>query len=251
MKLSSDNSSTEHPNANDDNPFNKLRNSFKTYGIAFLLDLARTFRKMDKTNENQISRKDFTATIEEKKLLTKAEAEEVLSDLDIDNTGFIVLDDLIKKLKVPIPRIRKNTIDAAISKVDIKKNGLIPLSYLEEIWDGTAQSYIGEDKTAEERKALYLDILKKDAAHEDFVTIEEFTNLHWIQSNLTEDDADFILTMRQAYDLEPEPFLTVAGSEYADDLGGPRRFSHVSQDSVSRLSRPRESMVNENQSISR
>ncbi|KAG8232781.1 hypothetical protein J437_LFUL013278 [Ladona fulva] len=194
-------------------PLNKLRNYSYTNGIDFLLDLGRRLRRLDKEKKNFIYRGDFITLMREMDLLNESEAAETFMECDYTNKGFATLDQLIQRFRYPISPLRKRAIEDAVTKADLNFDGLIPLDYLEEIWDGTVQDYLGDDKNAEERKATFLEILRNDAEHKGYVTAEELTNFLWVQSLITEDEVDFALTVRQAFNLDAPPSDLILGPD--------------------------------------
>ncbi|CAK1604476.1 unnamed protein product [Parnassius mnemosyne] len=189
--------------AHTTDPLEKLRLLCLSRGACGILALGRVFRRMDNNGNKNVNKEEFVKGLAETGLeISEKEAEETFDRFNIDNSGFISFDELIKQIRPPMSDSRRAVVEKVFRKFDKDGHGVITVNDIRKVYCVNSHPlYMSGEETAAKVMNRFLANFEVDGSEDGSVTLEEFMNFYSGISVSIDSDCYFDLMMRQAYKL--------------------------------------------------
>ena len=172
----------------------------KVAGSDGLQSLKRLLRRMDSSGDGRLSKREFVAGLREFGLsITAGEADQVFTFFDLDRSGYLSVDELMKGLRGDLTPFRQELVDMAFARLDKTGDGVVTVDDLEATFDVSQVPEVAAGKMTT-RQALERFMSQWDGRdHDGVVTREEFYDYYRNVGGGIESDKYFELMVRNAW----------------------------------------------------
>uniref|UniRef100_UPI00358E1C41 calcyphosin-like protein isoform X2 n=1 Tax=Myxine glutinosa TaxID=7769 RepID=UPI00358E1C41 len=166
-------------------PLERIRLHCLTRGSAGIKGLGRVFQIMDDDGNRTLDEREFLKGLQDFGLVMEAaEARKTFKSFDQDGSGSIDFDEFLKALRPPMSTSRKESVFLAFRKFDRNGDGVVTIEDLKGVYNPKHHpKYQNGEWT------------------EDQVTQEEFLNYYSGVSASIDNDAYFLLMMKNSWRL--------------------------------------------------
>jgi len=173
-------------------------------GANGILGLGRVFKIMDDDQNRTLDFNEFKKGIRDYGLhLEPKELQEMFSAFDRDGSGLIDFDEFLLALRPPMSKARKDIIGDAFNKLDKTGDQVITIEDLKGVYNVKMHpKYQNGEMTEEQIFRKFLNTFEVGSAEVDgTITRDEFMNYYAGVSASIDNDAYFLLMMKNAYKL--------------------------------------------------
>ncbi|XP_015769612.1 PREDICTED: calcyphosin-like protein isoform X1 [Acropora digitifera] len=185
-------------------PIEKLRLQCLSRGSAGIKGIGRVFRIMDDDQNRTLDFNEFKKGMTEYGLnLEPKELKEMFLAFDKDGSGLIDFDEFLIALRPPMSKARKDVINEAFNKLDKTGDQKITVEDLKGVYNVKAHpKYQNGEMTEEQIFRKFLNTFEVGSNEVDgTITRDEFMNYYAGVSASIDNDAYFLLMMKNAYKL--------------------------------------------------
>jgi Ca2+-binding EF-hand superfamily protein len=172
----------------------------KVAGSDGLQSLKRLLKKLDDSGDGKLSQREFTRGLREFGLsLTAGEADQVFTFFDLDRSGFLSVEELMKGLRGDLSDFRRELVDMAFARLDKTGDGVITVDDLEQCYDVSQIPEVASGRLSP-REALNKFMSQWDGRDNDgVITRDEFYDYYKNVGGAIESDKYFELMVRNAW----------------------------------------------------
>lgn len=107
----------------------KVRSKLRLRGAKGYIGLQRQFRIMDDDGDHQISYPEFHKAMKDFKVdLTDNEVRAVFSEFDVDGSGLLSIDEVLRGIRGPMNQFRTSLVKTAFNILDKNGDGVLQIS---------------------------------------------------------------------------------------------------------------------------
>jgi Ca2+-binding EF-hand superfamily protein len=165
-----------------------------------LQSLKRLLRKLDDSGDGRLSQREFTRGLRDFGLsLTAGDADQIFTFFDLDRSGYLSVEELMKGLRGDLSEFRKELVDMAFARLDKTGDGIITIDDLEQCYDVSQLPEVASGKLTP-RAALEKFMSQWDSRdHDGVITRDEFYDYYKNVGGGIESDKYFELMVRNAW----------------------------------------------------